>query len=220
MDQAHEAEHGRIVRWRSSCSASLCRAVEFREHVELMTTLRRSGRALAIAVVALGLAACDATDDASATATASADAIASASTAPSASGSAAPTQGGSGEETSVFELEEGDCFDASGDQVETVTVVDCASTHVYEVFAIFDHEAGADEPYPGDEELLEYADAECQPHFEDYVAIDYQESIYWITSVTPSAETWEQGDDREIVCALKLGEEGEPTTGSAEGTGE
>jgi hypothetical protein len=52
----------------------------------------------------------------------------------------------------------------------------------------------------------------------DYVAIDYQSSIYWITSVTPSAQTWEDGD-RQIVCALKLGEEGEEMTGSAEGTG-
>jgi len=50
------------------------------------------------------------------------------------------------------------------------------------------------------------------------VAIDYQSSIYWITSVTPSAQTWEDGD-RQIVCALKLGEEGEEMTGSAEGTG-
>ena len=52
----------------------------------------------------------------------------------------------------------------------------------------------------------------------DYVAMDYQSSIYWITSVTRSAQTWEDGD-RQIVCALKLGEEGEEMTGSAEGTG-
>ena len=51
----------------------------------------------------------------------------------------------------------------------------------------------------------------------DYVAIDYQLSIYGITSVTPSAQTWEDCD-RQIVCALKLGEEGEEMTGSAEGT--
>jgi hypothetical protein len=125
-----------------------------------------------------------------------------------------------GEETSVFELETGDCFSADADVVETVTVVDCEDAHTYEVFGVFDHEADGDEPYPGDEAILEYADTQCQPLFEDYVAADYQTSIYWITSVTPSAETWDDGDDREIVCALKLGEQGEETTGSAEGTGE
>jgi hypothetical protein len=124
-----------------------------------------------------------------------------------------------GEETSVFDLEVGDCFSATGDQVETVDVVDCEQAHIYEVFAVFDHEAGDDEPYPGDDALLEYADSECQPHFEEYVAADYETSIYWITSVTPSADTWGDGD-REIVCTLKLGEEGEETTGSAEGSGE
>ncbi len=125
-----------------------------------------------------------------------------------------------GEETSVFELETGDCFSADADVVESVTVVDCEDPHTYEVFGVFDHEADDDEPYPGDDAILEYADTRCQPLFEDYVAADYQTSIYWITSVTPSTETWDEGDDREIVCALKLGEEGEETTGSAEGTGE
>lgn len=125
-----------------------------------------------------------------------------------------------GEETSVFDLESGDCFSATGDEVETVTVVDCERPHLYEVFGVFDHEAGDDDPYPGDEAMLEYADAECQPLFEAFVGIDYESSIYWITSVTPSDETWTVADDREIVCALKLGETATETTGSAEGTAE
>lgn len=127
---------------------------------------------------------------------------------------------GGGEETSVFDLERGDCFSATGDQVETVTVVDCGQPHLYEVFGVFDHEAGDDDPYPGDDEILKYADDECQPLFEAFVGSDYQSSIYWITSVTPSDETWNEADDREIVCALKLGETATETTGSAEGTAE
>jgi hypothetical protein len=125
-----------------------------------------------------------------------------------------------GEETSVFDLERGDCFSATGDQVETVTVVDCERPHLYEVFGVFDHEAGDDDPYPGDDAILEYADDACQPLFEAFVGSDYQSSIYWITSVTPSDETWNEADDREIVCALKLGETATETTGSAEGTAE
>ena len=109
---------------------------------------------------------------------------------------------------------------ASGDPVATVTVIDCEDAHIYEVFAVFDHEADDAQAYPGDDAILEYADSRCQPLFEDYVRTDYQTSIYWITSVTPSEETWDHGDDREIVCTLKLGEAGDETTGSAEGTGE
>ena len=201
-----------------------------------MTTLLRSIPLIALAVLALTLAACQPGDE-------SDESVASV---PTASATASPVASASptddddddddaddddgddadeGEQTSVFDLETGDCFGAAageveGEEVETVTVVDCDSPHVFEVFGVFDHEADDDEPYPGDDGLLEYADGECQPLFEDYVGIDYQSSIYWITSVTPSQETWDDGDDREIVCALKLGEEAEETTGSAEGTGQ
>lgn len=186
-----------------------------------MRSLHRPALAGLLAGALLLLASCDASDESTPTATASATQVAA-----TASASLAPTEsvaasdgGSAGEETSVFDLEVGDCFTASGDEVETVTVVDCDESHVYEAFAIFDHEAGDGEPYPGDQELLEYADAACQSPFEDYVGIEYQSSIYWITSVTPSEETWSDGD-REIVCTLKLGEEGQETTGSAEGTGQ
>jgi hypothetical protein len=184
-----------------------------------MSGTHRSWLIVGLALVALVLVACDGTDS---TATASPSALATDSAPIGPSGSApasAPADPAEGEEASVFDLENGDCFDASGDQVETVTIVDCELAHTYEVFAILNHEAGSDAPYPGDEAILAYADTACQPYFADYVGIDYPSSDYWITSVTPSRETWEGADDREIVCALKLGEEGEETTGSAQGTG-
>ena len=182
-----------------------------------MLSFHRSIRLLGLVVVVLLLAACQPTTDDS---TPSAEALPTQTDVASTSETASATASDDGEETSVFNLERGDCFSASGDQVATVTVVTCEDTHIYEVFAVFDHQADAGEAYPGDDAILDYADAGCQPLFEDYVAIDYQTSIYWITSVTPSNETWDEGDDREIVCALKLGEEGTETTGSAEGSGE
>lgn len=181
-----------------------------------MLRFHRSIRLVGV-VVALLLAACQPTTDDS---TPSAEALPTQTHVANASAPASATANDDGEERSVFDVEGGDCFSASGDQVETVTVVDCEDPHIYEVFAVFDHEADAGEVYPGDDAILEYADAGCQPLFEDYVRIDYQTSIYWITSVTPSQATWDEGDDREIVCALTLGEEGTETTGSAEGSGE
>jgi hypothetical protein len=194
-----------ILRWRRSCTGS-----------GRVSPIRQRS---ILAFVVLVLAACQSSSEKSTMTPIPSVSAPDRTPAPSTDGDD-DDDGDDGEETSVFELETGDCFSADADVVESVTVVDCEDTHTYEVFGVFDHEADDDEPYPGDGAILEYADIRCQPLFEDYVAADYQTSIYWITSVTPSAETWDDGDDREIVCALKLGEEGEEKTGSAEGTGE
>jgi Septum formation len=135
-----------------------------------------------------------------------------------ASATAAPT----GEETSVFDIEVGDCFSVDNDQFDTVVVVDCEQPHEYEAFHVFDHGAGPDEAYPGDDALFEFADTECQTPFEAYVGHDYQTSIWFITSITPSEDTWADGD-REIVCTLNQQDENEEpitVTGSAEGSGQ
>lgn len=183
---------------------------------------RRSVPALGLIAI-LAVAGCTSTADPTPTPTEAASVEPS--TAATASASALPTssaQAGEGEEVSVFDLEIGDCFRADSDQVESVTVVACDEPHVYEAFGIVDHEAGADEPYPGDEAIVEYADTECQAGFEAFVGLDYQSSVWYITSVTPSEETWSQGD-REIICTLNQQDDvGEPieASGSAEGSAE
>jgi hypothetical protein len=183
--------------------------------------------AAALGVVAIVSAACQSGDDpsggsgpgtaASAAVGASADAIPSGSSGGSAAASAGQSAGSVGEETSVFDLEEGDCFGAAGEQVETVGVVDCEEPHIYEVFALVEYESDDDE-YPGEEAVSAYADEQCEAEFEDFVGLDYESSRWFITSVTPSEETWADGD-REIVCALNLEDESE-VTGSAEDSGE
>jgi Septum formation len=133
---------------------------------------------------------------------------------------ASPSAAPPGEETSVFDLEVGDCFSVDSDQFDTVLVVDCGQPHEYEAFHVFDHAAGPDEPYPGDDPLFEFADTECQPPFEEFVGHEYQTSIWYITSITPSEDTWADGD-REIVCTLNQQDENEEpitVTGSAEGS--
>lgn len=135
---------------------------------------------------------------------------------------ATPTATGSGDETSVFDLEVGDCFSADSDVLTTVTVVDCEQSHEYEAFALLDHEAADGDPYPGDGPLLEYANTGCEPPFEAYVGRDYQTSIWYITSLYPSEETWAEGD-REVVCTLNQQDANrEPiaVTGTAQGSGD
>ena len=179
--------------------------------------LDRTLLGVTISLVALLAAACTSGDDPETSASAAASQRASSEAAlPSAAASA--SVGTDGEETSVFDLEVGDCFSASEDELETVVVVSCDAAHVFEVYHVFDHEAGGDDAYPGDDEILQYADTECQVPFEDFVGLDYQSSQWYITSVTPSQETWDQGD-REIVCTLNL-EDRTDVTGSAEGSAE
>ena len=135
---------------------------------------------------------------------------------PTASAPSGPRQ------TSVFDLDAGDCFTIDTDEVLTVGLVECTGAHLYEVFALLDHPAGAREPFPGDQALLEFADTACQPPFEEYVGHDYQTSIWYISALRPSEETWADGD-REIVCALNQQDDaGDPivVTGSAQGAGE
>lgn len=187
---------------------------------------------VALSAVALLTAACQTGGDASQTPAASSAASAAVSSSASlpagsadagasadanADGSPGGSPAGEGEATSVFDLEEGDCFGAAGEQVETVNVVDCEDPHIYEVYALVDYESD-DDAYPGAEDVSAYADEQCEAEFEDFVGIDYESSRWYITSVTPSEETWADGD-REIVCTLNLEDESE-VTGSAEDSGE
>ena len=138
------------------------------------------------------------------------------------SATVAPSASTGAEATSVFDLEVGDCFSVESDELTTVAVVDCEESHEYEVFALLDHEAGEADPYPGDVAMLEYGNTACQAPFQAYVGIEYEASIWFITSVFPSEETWAAGD-REIVCTLNQHDaDSEPiaVTGSAEGSDE
>jgi hypothetical protein len=132
-----------------------------------------------------------------------------------------PSTGGGtgGVMTSVFDLVTGNCFGTSEGPLSTVLVVDCGQPHVYEVFALVTHEGDESAAYPGDDAMSEYGDTACQVPFESYVGRDYATSAYWITTISPSVDTWAQGD-REIVCTLRMGSDGEVVSGSAQGSGD
>lgn len=131
---------------------------------------------------------------------------------------APPTGDPAGDETSVFDLETGDCFNVMlTDAVESVFVVPCDQRHVYEAFAVLEHPAAREEPFPGQDQIVEYADSACQGPFPEYVGAEYLESDFYITSIHPSEATWAAGD-REIICALNLDDDSE-VTGSARNSG-
>jgi hypothetical protein len=196
------------------------------EHLAVTLTAHRSTLYAFVILAAVALVGCQSGDDeptptasASASTISAASASASASTEPSAEESA---EADPGEEVSVFDIEAGDCFSADGDEIQSVLVVDCEQPHVYEAYHLFDHDAGPDEAYPGDDAMTDFADTGCRPPFEEFVDHDYDTSIWYISWLTPSADTWAEGD-REIVCAVNQQDESEEpieVTGSAEGAAE
>lgn len=105
--------------------------------------------------------------------------------------------------TSVFSLEEGDCFnDPDTSSVSEVDAVPCAEPHDNEVYAVADHPARDDDPYPGLSALDRYSWNYCLGEFAGYVGIAYEDSRLDVSYLQPSPATWEDAGDREIVCFL------------------
>lgn len=115
--------------------------------------------------------------------------------------------GAGGEETTVFEIEVGDCFDSpdgieryegEGALEESVTVLPCGDPHEGEVFGSV--EVTGYDAFPGVAELIAYAERECPALVPSYVldtwALPVDVLPYYYH---PEADGWEAGD-REILC--------------------
>lgn len=96
--------------------------------------------------------------------------------------------GGGGKlDESLTGLEVGDCIDGSGDAeaVETVDTIDCDDPDAVQVVEVFDI-AGHGDEYPGQEAIDEAVSEGCP--------------ATTVVSLYPTKESWEEGDDREVVC--------------------
>lgn len=127
-------------------------------------------------------------------------------------GAATSSSGGSpldpfvppGEESSAqpdetFALPVGSCLDdVAGGFITGDNVLDCAEPHTYEVFSSFLLDDGV---FPGDEALQTEALDRCGAVFGDFVGIPYADSALDYSYVSPTEDTWAQGD-REILCLI------------------
>jgi len=107
----------------------------------------------------------------------------------------------SGGNVDAFNVHVGDCFNdvsSYNDQIASVPGVPCGEPHDNEAFAVFDVSF---ETYPDEGDMAELAYGSCMARFEEFVGSDYQSSSLEITTMYPSAESWNQ-DDREVVCAV------------------
>ena len=120
---------------------------------------------------------------------------------------------------SVFDLQEGDCFDAglnSGQvtEISEVRAIPCAEPHVYEMFSVADYPAG-ESPSAADADYTPWERENCLGRFEAYVGIDYDSSMYYISALVPTDSSWAQGD-HTLMCFLHNDPES-AMTGSARG---
>ncbi len=118
-------------------------------------------------------------------------------------------------EVSANDLQVGDCVEdqATLNSVD-VSAIDCDEEHVFELYHRFDLEDADD--YPGETEVQAQGDEGCGDNFEDYVGAPPGEIAF--VAIPPSQETWEQANDRTILC-FATRTDFAPTTGSVEGSG-
>ena len=115
-------------------------------------------------------------------------------------------------------LQVGDCFndpDSSATEVSSLEAVPCDEPHDNEVFHVFDLEG---DDYPGDDEVARLGTEGCEPELEAYVGAPPAEAGLAIVPVTPTEGSWNDSDDRTILCAA-YNADGTPLTGSIEGRG-
>ena len=117
----------------------------------------------------------------------------------------------------VASADVGTCVNSSDFEGEVTEIpeVDCSEEHDAQVFFKFDMDDG---DFPGNDAIQTAAGEQCVPAFEDFVGTGYQESSLDINFIGPSEETWDQADDREVICFLYT-MDGSTSTESFEGSG-
>lgn len=56
--------------------------------------------------------------------------------------------------------------------------------------------------FPGTAALTEHAIAGCLDAFEPFVGRSYEDSIFGFNTLAPTKASWEQHDDRELLCLI------------------
>lgn len=102
----------------------------------------------------------------------------------------------------VFDLQVGHCMnsaDITSEQLLTAPTVSCRSSHDLEIFATVEME-GTD--YPGPDAATNFAKEWCHSQFEGFVGAPYENSRLTVSWIHPSRSSWEQRDDRTVLCIL------------------
>ena len=116
----------------------------------------------------------------------------------------------------AFEVRIGDCFDDEvfeQSEISEIPAVPCSQPHDNEVYALFDIQG----EWPGDERVEELAYEGCLERFAGAIGKAYDDSEIDYTVMYPTEGSWEQRNDREVVC-IAYHMEYEKLTGSVRGS--
>ena len=128
-----------------------------------------------------------------------------------------------GRTVQATDLQVGDCYnepdaasattnDDSKRQVGSVEVVDCEVPHQHEVYNNYKITLST---FPDSSTMQSQIQTACYSSFEDYVGKSYDESQYEASTLTPTENSWAQGD-RTITCTITTSD-GSLITGSLKG---
>ena len=111
----------------------------------------------------------------------------------------------SGGDLDVMTVQPGDCFNDPGSEEEVVfqlEAIPCSEPHDNEVFAVESVAGLFGAEYPGRQALEEHAYGVCSGTiFDSYVGTPYLDSSLEVFTLTPTDDSWSQGD-RDVVCVL------------------
>ena len=122
---------------------------------------------------------------------------------PSSGGGQAQPDLAVGSIVSLDQASAGTCAKLTADAlyVSSVEVQGCDDPHEFEIAGKVELEGIAGDPYPGGPMIEADAYKACETLFETYTGTVFWDADYDITTVTPSASLWADGD-REAVCLI------------------
>lgn len=104
-----------------------------------------------------------------------------------------------GDDVDVLALQVGDCIAAFDDEQESfadLPAVPCSQPHHGEIYAVFDMPGVT---YPGEDEVIDYADAECGERLQAYSQSAWDNQDIEIFYLYPNSRGW-NGGDHGIAC--------------------
>ena len=100
----------------------------------------------------------------------------------------------------AFALQIGDCFNIPEEElIMSLEAVPCSEPHDAETYASFEQTGTR---WPGEEGVSEISDWGCYQRFETFVGRPWDDSEFDFWFLEPTRESWEEGNDREVTCAL------------------
>jgi len=112
-----------------------------------------------------------------------------------------------GGDVGVFRLRVGDCVQLPGgidggeaEEVAALEAISCTEEHTGEVVLVENQFFGDPDEFPGEEEAFRLADPRCIAALDAYTGTDFETSPFGYYALTPTQSTWDQVDDRELVC--------------------